>query len=268
MNFFNGLEFVCHGNQSDYGTAFHGRTFAGYYGLQYNHAGKCRLRFDDGEEMTFGAGTVFFTAPGRRYSYGAPEGEVRHHCWVCFQGERVKSFISGGIFNPYMPMPVFRLRRPEKFYKEMLELLNLLRYPAGYRTGSRTHLLEGLLLEIAEQPNVWDNINPHLLNNIDILRQRIADAPQHDWDFEEEARKMAVSYPHFRRLFHRATDFSPTRFLIECRLNAACQLLLESGMPINEIAHRCGYRDEFYFYRLFKQHRFCTASEYRRKFSN
>ena len=150
----------------------------------------------------------------------------------------------------------------------MLELQNLLRYPSGFRAARRAWLLEGLLLQISEQPANDSNINPFLLRNIDQLRRNIAGNVQKSWDFEAEAKKTDISYPHFRRIFRQVTGFAPAHFLIECRLNTAAGLLVQSNLPINEIARRCGYQDEYYFSRLFKRYRFCTASEYRKKFGN
>ena len=150
----------------------------------------------------------------------------------------------------------------------MLTLQNLLRYPSGFRTARCIHLLEGLLLQIREQPVTENHINPYLRKNIDQLRRDIAAQPQHLWDFEAEAKKISVSYPHFRRIFRQMTGFAPAHFLIECRLNTAANMLVQSNLPINEIAHLCGYHDEYYFSRLFKHYRFCTASEYRKKFGD
>ena len=268
MSYFNDLDFVASGDQPDYVSCFRDKEFPDYYGIQYNHSGICRLQVDGGEEILLGGGTGFFTAPGRKFTYGATPGKSRHHMYVCFRGERVRAFIAGGLFAPYAAPPVFRLRDPEQFFREMLELHNLLRYPAAFRAQRRIHLLEGVLLRIAEQPQGENGLNPFLLDSIDALRRRIVENPQLAWDFEEEARKMSVSYPHFRRIFRRATEFAPAHFLIECRLNRASQLLLESNLPINEIARRCGYQDEFYFSRLFRRYRFCTASAYRKKFGS
>ncbi|MBE6358494.1 MAG: AraC family transcriptional regulator [Lentisphaerae bacterium] len=265
MNFFDGIEFIRYGNLPDYTVTLNKLYFADYFGIQYNHTGSCRLQIDDGQEIMLKGGEGFFSAPGRAYSYGAPAGKSRHHCFICFAGERVNSFIRGKLFSPFDQRPVFQVHNPEKFYRSMLELQNLLRYPSGFRAARRVHLLEGLLLQINEEPANDGNINPFLRQNIDQLRRNIAAQPQKNWDFTAEAKKISVSYPHFRRIFRQITGFAPTRFLIECRLNTAAYLLLQTNMPINEIAHDCGYQDEYYFSRLFKQYRNCTATEYRKK---
>lgn len=264
MNYFDGIEFIFHGDCPAHEIVIRNRQFNDYYGIQYNHSGQCDLTID-GEDFHLDSGSGFFTGPGHTYSYGAPKGKKRHHMFICFRGERIQKFIDGGLFSPNTFPPVFKLHNPEKFHQNLLELQNLLRYPSSCYNARKTLLLEDILLQIVEQPERTRNLNPLIVESIDQLRNEIADTPQKDWDFAGEAKKISISYPHFRKLFRQITGLSPNNFLIECRLNMAAGLLLGTLLPINEIAHACGYQDEFYFYRLFRQRRFCTASEYRKK---
>ena len=264
MSYFDGIEFICFGDYATNTGYFKERNFHDYFGIQYNHAGICRLQKDDPPEQLLDGGCGFFTAPGFKYSYGVRPGETRHHCFICFRGERVDSFISGGLLN-LKEQPVFKVRNAEKFYRSMLDLQNLLRYPTGFRNSLRIHLLEGILLQISESPSSISSLNPTLLGCIDTLRKKIVENPQLEWDFVKEVKKISVSYPHFRKLFRQSIGMAPTHFLIECRLNMASRILLSDNRPINEVAGACGYQDEFYFSRLFRKYRFCTASEYRKK---
>ncbi|MBO7328401.1 MAG: helix-turn-helix transcriptional regulator [Lentisphaeria bacterium] len=268
MNYFGGIEFICHGDITEHTTVYKDRCFDGYYGIQYNHAGNCLLQIDNNSQIKLSEGSGFFSAPGRSYTYGAPAKESRHHSFICFCGPRVNSFIEGKLFDPYTENPVFKVSDPEQFYRHILELHHLLLSPSAFRIERKIHLLEGLLLLINESGQDTSAINPFLHNSIEAIRKKIMEKPQKNWDFAEEAKKISVSYAHFRRIFRKHTGFAPKHFLIECRLNQASKMLLESNLPINEIAHACGYDDEFYFYRIFKQYRFCTALNYRKNLAN
>ena len=81
-----------------------------------------------------------------------------------------------------------------------------------------------------------------------------------DWHFEDEARKLSISYSHFRRLFREVAGCAPNQFLISARLSYAENMLEDGVLPIAEVAHRCGFADEFYFSRLFKKHRMISPS--------
>jgi len=52
--------------------------------------------------------------------------------------------------------------------------------------------------------------------------------------------------------FKRHTGKSFTRFLAAVRLNAACRSLLETDLPVSEVALACGYGNLSYFHRRFR----------------
>ncbi|MBW7461479.1 helix-turn-helix domain-containing protein, partial [Paenibacillus sepulcri] len=72
------------------------------------------------------------------------------------------------------------------------------------------------------------------------------------------------SETHFRERFRSRYGIWPLEYLTSVRLGAARRLLLVSGRSVREVAHRVGYRDEFYFSRLFRKHTGVTPSQYAR----
>ena len=47
------------------------------------------------------------------------------------------------------------------------------------------------------------------------------------------------------------------------RIKLASNLLTETELPVKQIALKSGYRDVFYFCKVFKKYRLYTPSEYR-----
>lgn len=78
------------------------------------------------------------------------------------------------------------------------------------------------------------------------------------------ATKVELSEPHFRKLFREQTGRAPLDFLTETRLQQACVLLQNSNLRIREIAEKCGFNNEDYFCRLFKNNFRQTPTEYRK----
>ncbi len=265
LTYFDGIDFVTAGNFPGHNWMIRDKRFADYYGIQYNHAGPLHLAIDHGKEKLYHGPHAFLTMPGRVYSYGCTAPEVRHHVFLCFKGPRVDRFLAGGLFTPGDAEPVFPIADPEKFYRTILEILSRLNDLSPEEKAHCVQLLESLLLQLREnapQPC----INLFYGDKLMKLHDGIIAAPQKAWDFEEEARKMGISIPHFRRLFQEMAHVAPTQFLIECRLKLAETLLVGTILPAAEIARRCGYDDESYFYRLFKKHRGRTLLDYRREF--
>jgi transcriptional regulator GlxA family with amidase domain len=97
------------------------------------------------------------------------------------------------------------------------------------------------------------------------LTEKISSRPEQHWDFEKEARKLSVSYAHFRRLFEEFFQVPPGAFLLAARLEKAAALLTGTNLPIRRIAHECGFEDEFYFSRIFKKYRKYSPKNYREK---
>ncbi|HYE05796.1 MAG TPA: AraC family transcriptional regulator [Planctomycetota bacterium] len=70
---------------------------------------------------------------------------------------------------------------------------------------------------------------------------------------DDLARVGAMSRFHFNRVFGRAAGMPPMRFVREMRVDAARSLLLNTALPLREIAPRVGFSDEFQLSRVFRQ---------------
>ncbi len=62
-----------------------------------------------------------------------------------------------------------------------------------------------------------------------------------------------LSPKYYAELFKKTYGSSAMDYLTEIRMNKAKQLMLGSDRLLREVAHRVGYRDEFYFSRKFKK---------------
>lgn len=73
------------------------------------------------------------------------------------------------------------------------------------------------------------------------------------------------SNSHFFVLFKSATGYAPKKFFIRLRMQHACKMLMTPGISVKEVASALGYRDPFYFSRLFKSVIGIAPSDYRQK---
>ena len=263
MKYYEKLVFNTYGEIPESRGISHAGGFRGYYGIQYNHSGKLYLVRDREPMLSVDGSYAFLTCPGRNFSYGAPDGEKRHHCYVCFSGSLIKRFLAGGLLDLNRKNPLIPVVHSERFYSVLRKLHQLIGQPGGERNPRAAWMLEDLLLQLQEQPGVRISINPYCEHALQNLKSRIARQPLLEWNFEEEARKLSISYSHFRRLFREIAGCAPNQFLIETRLGYAEKLIENEDFPIAEIAHMCGFRDEFYFSRMFRKHRLITPSALR-----
>ena len=260
MDYFSDIRFIKYGEMKFYGEK-NTRRFDDYYGIQYNHAGELLLQIDDRPQQRISEPCFFVSGPGAFFRYGAPTRDTRHHFFLCFQGERVRRWLKGGLLPPLGTVQL--VKRPEEFLAALRHIKSLITQ-IGARGHDRAVVETELLLlnhQAASAPRHGSLLYRQKLQQ---LADDIRESPEKKWDFEREAAKMGCSYSHFRLTFRELFGCPPNRFQLECRLNRAAELLLGSDRQIRDIAQMCGFANEFYFSRIFTKHRLIPPSEFRR----
>ena len=77
------------------------------------------------------------------------------------------------------------------------------------------------------------------------------------------ARMMHMNRNNFSMAFRKEFGVSPKEHLTNTRIENAKKLLLTTDLTIKEIALQCGFRDDFFFYRIFKKYIGQTPVQYR-----
>lgn len=74
-----------------------------------------------------------------------------------------------------------------------------------------------------------------------------------------------ISESYLKKLFKKRFDQPPKRYIIQKKLNYACELLQLNKYSISEISELCGFSDVYFFSRLFKKHTGVTPTKYTKK---
>jgi AraC-like DNA-binding protein len=113
-------------------------------------------------------------------------------------------------------------------------------------------------------------ISRNRLFNIDNSGEKIEQAKiimdenlYQECDSEEIAMRLNISYSWFRKAFKEYTGYAPAKYFQELKLNKAKQLLMESSLPVKEIAYKLGYNATEHFSTLFKKRTGMPPCEYR-----
>ncbi|MEX0325173.1 MAG: helix-turn-helix domain-containing protein [Puniceicoccaceae bacterium] len=85
-------------------------------------------------------------------------------------------------------------------------------------------------------------------------------------DWSNIARKCGMSLPTLRRQWKHKFQVPPGTYLTQLRLSEAKRLLVETTLPVGEIASRIGIDDALYFSRLFRKDTGQSPSTYRQTF--
>jgi AraC-like DNA-binding protein len=82
---------------------------------------------------------------------------------------------------------------------------------------------------------------------------------------DELAKHSSLSPAHYSYLFKKNTGYSPIHYFLRLKIQKACHYLDISDWAIGEIATQLGFKDAFYFSRLFHKIMGMSPSDYRRK---
>lgn len=82
---------------------------------------------------------------------------------------------------------------------------------------------------------------------------------------EDLAALVNVSRFHFSRLFKRTIGVTAISYVEQCRIRRAQSLILETALPLVEIALMTGFADQSHFTRRFQRHVGCTPAAFARE---
>lgn len=85
---------------------------------------------------------------------------------------------------------------------------------------------------------------------------------------KELAQHVNYSVSYFHSIFKEKTGFSPIHYFNQLKIQKACQYLSFTDLSVKEISHKLGFKDPFYFSRLFKKLMSLSPSKYRQLYKN
>lgn len=145
--------------------------------------------------------------------------------------------------------------------------LEIEEYISNSRTYGELYTSLSFLFEQLYQSyilNKRSSSNPEKL--VEEIRRFIQDNFSRDININDIAEHFSITPAYLSRLFKKHSDVKPIEFLMDCRMKQACQYFLESSLSVREVAELCGYSNQYYFSKAFKQVTSYSPSEYRIRF--
>lgn len=94
--------------------------------------------------------------------------------------------------------------------------------------------------------------------------QSLSNDLEQPWTLNQMAESCDMKRTHFTNITRQLTGYAPLIYLGLLRFSRACHLLVDTDMPITEIAFECGYSSSQYFSDSFRKRAKMTPSHYRR----
>lgn len=266
---------VCGNLRSSNGFLHHRRCFDRWVFI-YVKTGSLHLS-QDGEDFTVGSGEYVFLPPYHEHFGTEPSKSLLSYFWVHFtlpEGTEVTSypdlptldelglshFKADGAAKESAARDLYLWpERGSTHYRGKIpryfsELLDMTRQQPTYPAHMPTCLLTLLLMQVSRETQeslvVQENDLPPILNKVTKWMRSNLD---NDISMFYAAAEFNYSPDYLASLFRKYFHMSFTRCLNLMRIDAAKAMLVSQNCSIKEAAYSCGFPDEKYFMKVFRE---------------
>ena len=132
------------------------------------------------------------------------------------------------------------------------------------KNSSRKILLDNLLRELLILVSI-DFVQTTKSNNtLEKILVYIHANFSRDLTLSSISHEFFISKSYISRLFRNFLNTTLSHYINRIRLGNACELLLNSNMPISEVAEKSGYSDQYYFSKVFRKFFSISPSAFRK----
>ena len=212
-----------------------------------------------GERYEIEAGEGFLILPGESTCYQADQSDPWEYCWIGFGGTEAESILREcGLGQNNL---VYRDRSGGQLRREMLELVDCF-----VRSDVNSYMLLGRLYlalscMMSKQPTGDSVLQEYVNRALDFIHNNFS----YEIGVAEIARTVGIDRTYLYRIFRQQVGESPKRYLTAFRLRMAAGMLVETKLPVTEVALSCGFREVSLFDRQFRAAYGCPPLQYRRQ---
>lgn len=213
---------------------------------------------DRGVEYSVSEGSVLLIRPGFWHSYAPDSATGWTEYFVGFNGDTFSRIILGSISKEGS---VYNL--PDAHRNTFIKMLQYAGKPGEdtqiILTSMLFMILSGIVYGQATSPNGGKKSASLIVKVRDYLERNI----DKQFNLQNIAPEMGVSYTAFNTIFKEQTGMSPVRYLGKMRLQRAKYKLLKTDLSIKAIASDCGFSSTEYFCGFFRKETGMSPSEFR-----
>jgi len=207
----------------------------------------------DGEDMDFSPGTICYFPPGTSYNFDRLErGEAIHIGFETFEPMDILAFSA-------------KFRASDQIGLQFQKIVSLGQasiHSFDYRIMAEMYQLLDMIEKAARANPLSHQKQDSIHAAAEYLKEHLSDT---ELKLSDVAAIHGMSVSSFRSQFSQIYGIPPIRFLTILRLNTAKTLLVNSEKSTAQIAGECGFNDQFYFSRCFKENLGVSPTEYRKK---
>ena len=193
------------------------------------------------------SGNVVIFPPKYHYRYVYSAKEPLSYLWVHFTGSYAEKLLKDcGLF----PLPFAGdTRADNNVVTGFMRLFDIFQSKGSLQKQELGCSLEHLLLTVASSLDTHDAEARSLKASVRYIHSAYNTAIR----IPELAKMENLSNSRYIALFDRLMGMPPSAYIIELRVNAACDLLRDTDMSVKQIGILVGYEDAHFFSKIFKK---------------
>ncbi|NMO95423.1 helix-turn-helix domain-containing protein [Paenibacillus lemnae] len=203
---------------------------------------------DDGEPQKVEGGSWFCLFPGAVFNYGPYEEGYWDEYYFTVAGHRIEEWLENWL---HLPGTVKHAEFDDSLIHRMELMFKLMDSGVPSNMDRAVLMLEGFLYDLVCQSDQSEESNRE-----SFALKVIGDISQ-SLHLRQEAAEMAarhhISVSTLRRIVYEYTGYPLNEFLHRLRASEARNILLNTEMTVKEVGEALGYKDTFYFSRVFKK---------------
>ena len=201
----------------------------------------------------------FLICPNDVTYYEADENTPWNYIWVGFNGMKAPQYIQQIGLSKYKP--VINTEKPEIIIEYMQNIFEStkLNHAREIAMLGYLYLFLSTLIEEADVKETTDYKQEYVHKAIEYVEMNYS----RSITVKNMAEHVGLNRSYFSNLFKGLINISPENFLIQYRVNKACELLKQhSNLRIADISRSVGYEDQLAFSKTFKKVKGFSPSEY------
>lgn len=223
-----------------------------YYTWHFILSGKGTLEIY-GKTFPLQSGQMFFIPPHTEMRYYPDEREPWEYVWFALTGAQAEKYgrilgtSEGNPLPPSVPFP--------KIVHTLRQMIDALKEGGGYFSA---------LSAFYQLMEICTSSAPHTTERE--IRQLIdQNFTSPSFSIEGLCAEIPISHTHLLRIFKTAYGITPKKYMLQKRMELACELLSATALSVKSVAHSCGFADELHFMKTFKKFFGISATDYRKE---
>ncbi len=233
------------------------------YILIYCTEGKGWFKLKNGE-YNVSPDNFFLLPPNVHHSYGADENNPWSIYWMHFKGKSATHFSKKiNIINQIHPVKFGSADDRVQLFEEIYQTLD-----NGYSTDNLQyssmclwHFLSSFLFVNHFKHFLYEKKNDIIEHSIEYFKSNLSQ----NILLKDISEHFGFSISHFSFMFRNRTGYAPLEYFTRLKIQRACQYLDLTDMRIKEVASLVGYKDPYYFSRIFHKIMNISPKYYKRK---